>query len=266
MLVCSAGLAQDGAPANKDVTFPSATAPLPAPYLSCSGRFNSLNPPVLNICRNSSVTGRVVTPRLIRMGRFGCMVPGGAASTSRLSSGTNGQSLDNCLMDLEFSDPADAARMVAGNRVTIEGNFIDAFEYHGSYPVNFLIAKNAKIVGGDLSTGPATSVPDTPSFMLCQPPQLDALAGRLGRELCVQSSLVANLKETGVALEAAASAPMPGPPSQAASGDPAAITYRIDPEHSDAHLTALACARNNYWAWWVGKQADPVGYGRPAPP
>lgn len=259
--------APDAAPAaptgatGQGVTFSPATQPLPAPFLSCSGRFSSLNPPVLSICRNSRVTGRVLTTRSIRVGQFECEVLG-----SRSTSGTNGMTLDRCLMNVELNDPADAAKMVIGKDVTISGDFTDAFENHGGYPVNYLIAKNAKIMGSEQSGPPDAPAQASTSVMECQPPQLDGLASELGRELCVQSTLVSNLNVIGPALAAAARAPLPGPPRDAASGDPSTITCRIDPEHSDAHLTAIACARNNYWAWWVRKQQNPVGYGIEAPP
>jgi hypothetical protein len=213
-----------------------------------------LDPPNKQACHNSSVTGRVVSPRLIRTGHFVC-----GSFTDILK----GFPMDNSLMNIEFSDPADAAKMVTGKDVTITGIFMDASEMHGSYPVNYLIAKNVRILAGDQA---GTPVQASSSFMMCQPPELDVLASKLGRELCVQSTLVANLSVTGPALEAAARAPLSGPPRDAASGDPTTITCRADPEHSDAHLIAIACARNNYWAWWVGKQQNPIGYGIPAPP
>ncbi len=257
-------LAQNGAPSattgttRPGVTFPPATQPLPAPFLSCSGRFSSLNPPTMDICHNRDVTGQVVTARSIRMGSFACEVSGLASYID--------QNLDRCIMNVEFSDPGNTSKMVVGKFVEIEGTFIDAFEYHGRYPVNYLIAKNAKVLSSDLFDEPGASAQAATSFMMCQPPELEALASKLGRELCVQSTLVANLNMIGPALEAAARAPLPGPPRDAASGDPTTITCRIDPEHSDAHLTAVACARNSYGVWWVGKQQNPVGYGQLTPP
>jgi hypothetical protein len=253
-----AALAQNGVPASTAngpaVSFPPSTQPLPTPFLSASGRFSSLDPPNKQACHNSSVTGRVVSPRLIRTGHFVC---------GNFTNILKGFPMDNSLMNIEFSDPADAAKMVTGKDVTITGIFMDASEMHGSYPVNYLIAKNVRILASDQA---GTPVQASSSFMMCQPPELDVLASKLGRELCVQSTLVANLSVTGPALEAAARAPLSGPPRDAASGDPTTITCRADPEHSDAHLIAIACARNNYWAWWVGKQQNPVGYGIPAPP
>jgi hypothetical protein len=50
------------------------------------------------------------------------------------------------------------------------------------------------------------------------------------------------------------------------SGDPAAISCWLDPEHTDAHLqSAVACARNRYWTWWVAKQRNPLLLGQAAP-
>jgi hypothetical protein len=200
------------------------------------------------MCQNSNVIGHVLTPRLVAVerDRFVCANYGGFAD-----------------LNVELADPADAAKMIPGTYVIVRGTFISAFEYHGSYRVVFVIAQQAHITSFG---GSSTPVQTNGSVMMCQPPQLDALASKLGHELCVQSSLVTNLDANGAALEAAARAPMAGSAESAAAGDPAAITCRADPEHSDAHLTALACARNNYWAWWVQKQRCPITCDLPSPP
>jgi hypothetical protein len=95
------------------------------------------------------------------------------------------------------------------------------------------------------------------SYMICQPPELDALAARLGRDLCVQSTIVANLAATGPALEAAARTPVDAAPGDSARGDADAITCRPDPRVSDRQLPAIACARGGYWAWYSAKWHDP---------
>jgi hypothetical protein len=97
------------------------------------------------------------------------------------------------------------------------------------------------------------------SYMLCQPPELDALATQLGSELCVQSTLLANLTVTGPALEMAARTPAKLSPGDTVSGDPNAISCRLDPGLSGLHLQAIACARGSYWAWYK------AGWGRPSP-
>ena len=101
--------------------------------------------------------------------------------------------------------------------------------------------------------------------MLCQPPELDALAGKLGKEMCAQNTLLANLSTINPALEAAARAPAKLEPGDAVSGDPNAISCRQDPGVSDLHLPAIACARNSYWAWYRAKWHD-TKLATPAPP
>jgi len=161
------------------------------------------------------------------------------------------------LVNVRFNDPADAAQMITGRRVTITGNFKHAEEDRDPvFVAEFLIADNAKIVRADPAAPPAQ--PFT-SYMLCQPPELDALASKLGRELCVQSTIVANLNVTGAALEKAARAPAPP------TGDPNAISCVADLEHSDLHLSSLACARGSYWDWYNSKWRDRL-YLTAAPP
>jgi hypothetical protein len=100
--------------------------------------------------------------------------------------------------------------------------------------------------------------------MICQPPELDALAKEVGSDLCVQDTLVADLKATAPALEAAARAPSKVPPEDIVSGDANAITCGLDPGVSDRHLTAIECARNSYWSWYKAIR-DPK-FSTPAPP
>jgi len=145
-------------------------------------------------------------------------------------------------------------------------------------PLTHLIRPHAESVSPPVFTI-ASAAPTRPSFgsdidpqyadftyMSCQPPELDALAKQLDRELCVQSTLVTNLAATGKALEAAAHAPVKISPGDPVSGDPAAITCRLDPERSDAELSAITCARNNYWAWWRAKWFNPSGISTTGPP
>ena len=92
--------------------------------------------------------------------------------------------------------------------------------------------------------------------MVCQPPELDAFVRRLGREICVQSTIVANLAVTQPALERAARATTNMAPTDEVSGDPNAIICRPDIERSDTHLSAIACARGSYWHWYQTKWRD----------
>jgi len=76
---------------------------------------------------------------------------------------------------------------------------------------------------------------------------------------------VANFTVTGQALETAARAPANASPEDTVPGDPNAITCRRDPQRSDRHLPAIACARNSYWVWYKAKWHDPLS-STPAPP
>jgi len=240
-------LAQIGAPASPQVTFASVSG---IPLQSVSGRFHSLAPPNRLNCRYSTVTGRVVSTRLIMADEMSC----GQAETR------------NVLVNVQLSNPADAMQMVVGRRIVVKAKFQSA-EEHRDAPFNafFLIAENAELVSGDPPDRSAPPALAFTSYMTCQPQELDALASRLGSDLCVQSTLVADLAVTGPALEAAARAPMNVSPADTVSGDSNAITCRPDLEHSGLHLRAIACARNSYWAWYKAKWRD-RSFLMPAPP
>lgn len=241
LLICPpAALAQGG----PSVAFPQVTA-APVPLESASGRFSSLNPLDQHDCRDRQMTGRVISPRLILADHVSCGRPGH----------------DKLFVNVELANPADAAQMVPGRRVTIRANFKVAEEDRDPvFVAEFVIAQNAQLVGAD---PPGPPQPFT-SYMICQPPELDTLAAKLGKELCAQSSLVENLAAAGPALEAAARVPQKLAPEDAVPGDPDAISCRLDPGVSDRHLTAVACARNSYWAWYKAKWHDPWS-STPAP-
>jgi hypothetical protein len=250
MLFCPAAvLAQEGAAINgPPVAFPQVTA-VPIPLESTSGRFSSLNPPRQTACANRRVTGRVVSIRLIQVKQFDCL--GNDASLP----------LENVLMNVQLGNPADTGQMVVGRLVIIEGSIKIAQEPHGNYLVFFLIAEKARPVAGEPSAAPASA---STSYMMCQAPELDALASQLGRELCVQSTIMANLNAAGPALQTAARALVQDSPKDAASSD--SIICRQDRERSDAHLAAMACARESYWDWWSLKQRGGQNFTKPAPP
>ena len=152
------------------------------------------------------------------------------------------------LVNVELSNPADTVQMVTGRRVVVKGQFKVAQQsLIVSQEAIYIIAEKAELVAGDPRGAPA---PAFVSYMLCQPPALDALARQLGHELCVQSTIVANLVATGPALETAARVPAKLSPNETVSGDPDAISCRLDPGISDIQLQAVACARNSYWAWY----------------
>jgi hypothetical protein len=171
---------------------------------------------------------------------------------------------DNVLVNVQFSNPADAAQMVTGRRVTITARFKSAQEDRDPlFFAEYLIAEKAALVAGDPPDRSGAQA--FTSYMVCQPPELDALAAQLGHELCAQSTLVENLTVTGPELKTAARAPANASPEDTVPGDASAITCRLDPKRSDAHLPAVACARGSYWAWYKTKWSDPLS-PIPAPP
>jgi hypothetical protein len=130
---------------------------------------------------------------------------------------------------------------------------------------DFVIAGKAAIAGGDPIDRSAPPAPAFTSYMICQPPELDALARQVGSDLCAQNTIVANLTATGPALEAAARAPSKVSPEDIVSSDGNAISCGLDPGYSDRHLTAIACARNSYWTWYKALR-DPAFASPPPPP
>ncbi|HEX4635643.1 MAG TPA: hypothetical protein VH189_05645 [Rhizomicrobium sp.] len=248
LLVCPAPvLAQNGAPAAGS---PVAFAPVtPIPVQSASGRFSSLYPSNQLNCPYNKVTGRVVSPRLIMVKDMNCGRPGH----------------DNVLVNVELSNPADAVQMVPGRRVAVTARFKSAEEDRDPlFFAEFLIAENA-VVSSDPRDRSAPTAPAFTSYMLCQAPELDALASKLGKDLCVQSTLVSNLTAVGPALEKAARVPAKASPTDTVPGDPNSISCRFDPGLSDRLLPAIACARNSYWAWYKEKWGAPWSQ-TPAPP
>jgi hypothetical protein len=152
--------------------------------------------------------------------------------------------------------------MIPGRRLVVAGKFKTAHEYRDSrFNAEFLIVEKARLVAGDPRAAPA---PPFTSYMLCQPPELDAFANRLGHELCVQSTILPD-PQMRPALEAAALAASKEAPEGAGPGEAEAITCRPDSGVSDRHLPAIACARNSYWAWYRKKWLDPL-LPTPAPP
>jgi hypothetical protein len=244
LFLCSVhALAQSGAPPS--VAFAPVTG---GPLLSASGRFSSLTPPNQLSCGHDKITGRVVSPSLIMVKKIDCGRPGH----------------DNVLVNVQFADPSDAAQMVTGRQVTITASLKSAEEDRDPlFYAEYLIADQARLSGPrERSAQPA---PAFTSYMMCQPPDLDALATKLGKELCVQSTIVADLARTGPALETAARAPANLSPTDSLPGDPNGISCRLDPKRSDAQLPAIACARGSYWAWYREKWPDPWS-STPAPP
>ena len=234
-------LAQDGASANPSVAFAPVTE-IPVPLQSISGRWNALNPPGRTRCPYTKVTGRAVSPRLI---------------LTDLDCGQGAETAD-VLVNVELSNPADTVQMIPGRRVVVKGTLHLAREYRAAMAgwANYFIAEKAELVAGDPRRPPA---PAFMSYMLCQPPELDAFARQLGSELCVQSTLLPNLTETRPALETAARMPAKLSPDDKVPGDADTISCRLDPGLSDPQLQAVACAKGSYWAWYK------AGWHKPAP-
>jgi len=247
LLFCSTAVLAQGVPSGP-VAFPQVTA-APIPLQSASGRFSSLNPLDQRNCSYKRVAGRVVSPRLIMVKQMNCGLPGH----------------ENVLVNVRLSNPADAAKMIAGRQVVIAASFKSAHEFRDAlFDAEFLMAENARLV--DDPRERSTAPPQTfTSYMLCQPPELDALSVKLGRDLCVQSTLIANLPAAEPALEMAARSPAKVSPQEAVPGGPDAITCRLDPGISDRQLPAIACARGSYWAWYQAKWPEPWS-STPAPP
>lgn len=222
---------------------------IPIPLQSVSGRFSSLNPLDRHSCADKKVSGRVVSPTLILVPRSAC--------------GRREQTY--ALVNVQLGNPADDVQMVPGRRVEITASFKRALEARAAiFTADYVIAEKAAIAGGDPIDRSAPPAPAFTSYMICQPPELDALATQIGSDLCVQNTLLANLAATGPALAAAARAPSKAPPDDMVSGDANAIACGLDTGVSDRHLAAIACASNSYWIWAKAIR-DPT-FSTPAPP
>lgn len=246
LLACpSPALAQESAPVGPPVAFPQVTA-APTPLQSISGRFSSLSPTKRVNCRNRQVAGRVVSKSLIMVDQRFC-----------------GRDQSGVLVNVLFGNPADANQMAVGATVTIRAAFKIADENRQAYDASFLIAEKAQLVDVKPPVAPA---PAFTSYMICQPAELDALAEKLGGQLCVQNTIVENIAATGPALEMAARAPANMWSTTEETGDPNTITCRRDLERSDIHLSSTACARGSYWVWWQKTKVRDERYWTPAPP
>src|SRR4051812_8069437 len=108
LLAAYPALAQNDAPgpAGPPVAFEQVTS-IPIPVQSVSGRFSSLNPLNQHTCSDKKVSGRVVSPTLV-------LVTGEAC-------GRRGQTY--LLVNVQLSNPAQAAQMVPGRRVDITATF-----------------------------------------------------------------------------------------------------------------------------------------------
>jgi hypothetical protein len=88
--------------------------------------------------------------------------------------------------------------------------------------------------------------------VVCDPPQLNALAKELARRLCVQSDILMNLNTTGTALAKAARSFEPFPQANTSNARPNAISCRNSSDGITSRLgtsrSPLVCALNTYWS------------------
>jgi hypothetical protein len=226
-------------------------------------------------CHNTSVFGRVISPSAIQMPGFNCITGGAPAfygrhtvdtcpdaranssrpdltSADRLEGAGRLPCKVDVTMNVRLADPADAGKMQPGKIVRLGGNFLVTRERRADY----LTVENAKVLEIDpLTTEEPTK---TLSILLCQPPQLVALSKELGRRLCVQSDIVANLNVTGPDLHAATRSLMGRGARNELSDDPNAITCQ---KRVYVRLpSSVTCAFNSYWKSWVSQQMNsPMG-------
>ena len=113
------------------------------------------------------------------------------------------------------------------------------------------------------SAPPAAAAADQPAAFTCRPPALVELSKKLGRNLCVQDDILANLSATGPEIMAALNSSFLSHPflkdfQNELAGGPGAITCR-------AGGRSLTCAHNSYWIamdhptepYWKGMPPDP---------
>jgi hypothetical protein len=236
-------LAQESVPpastkGDTQANFSSVGQQLPA-LQSTSGRFSSIAPRGQIKCGNSGLEGRVVSDNLLHVDQFDC-------GTIRGGSGYSG-----CcsFINVAPADSANSAQMLPGRKVFVKGAVLSAREMHGGYAAYFVVVENAQITPVGTDVDPLYM---NATYMVCQPPQLDGLSKRVGHAFCVQSDIVKNWNLLTPSLAAALR-----PPESPQTG-PGAISCREDTAHTDADLPSpVACAFNNYWAWWDMKARSP---------
>jgi hypothetical protein len=139
--------------------------------------------------------------------------------------------------------------MIPGRKVSVKGSVLSAMESHGGYIVYFVVVENAQItlVGTDVDP-----LYTNATYMVCQPPQLERLSKTVGHTFCVQSDIVKNWDFLKPSLATALRL------SETPPTGTSAISCREDSARTDAGLQSpIACAFNNYWAWWDMKARSP---------
>ena len=241
LLLMIASPAPAQAPAGP-VAFAAVTG-VPTPFQSVSGRFSSLNP----VHQHNCLTGQVTRPR-----RLASSDPGGSDMSAA------GRGNDNVLVNVEFEQ----SRRCRANDHGTARDHSGQLQKRGGGPrsrfrtPNSLIAEKAVLVSS--RPDPAPPAPAFTSYMMCQPPELDALASKLGHDLCVQNTIVANLGGMGPALESAARAPAKLAPEDAVPGDPNAISCRLDPGRFGSSLAGHRLCPGQLLGLVQGQVARPL--------
>jgi hypothetical protein len=228
--------------------------PAAAPPATVLASLNVTAPPGPHTCRTSKVFARVISPEQIQLPGFVCL-PGDKESFSPLQFGScpfasadmfdreKGCKFD-VIMKLQLADYGDAFKMKRRSIVWLSGDVRLTRDRQGNIQGDSLTMENARLLQAD----PFALL--QPAFK-CLPSELDALAERIGRRLCVQNDVMANLKLTGAALQAAALSPLRDPEVKGSASDPQAITCRFSDDKKPAsHLRPLPlnCAFNSVWA------------------
>ncbi|HEX4028646.1 MAG TPA: M56 family metallopeptidase [Rhizomicrobium sp.] len=170
----------------------------------------SAEPATVTQCHDTSVFGRVISPRVVLMQGFTCFAGangnGSAGSPNDIRFGscplasTTSAHRDECKWDVtlnvQLANPADAAKMVPGKVVRLGGSFhVTRQGQTGRVAVT-----NATILFADYYWG-------RNPIITCRPAELAALSRETGSALCVQQDILDDLKAKGPALAMAARSP-----------------------------------------------------------
>lgn len=209
------------------------------------------------ICQNHSATGRAISPEGIQMAGFQCDLTGngnnGDGTNILLGRFRHTKGQSDVTMRVQLANAADAGKMQPGKLVKITGDIRVIKFGNGRY---FLAMADAKVVWVDPFDRTAAPVPSGTGFIVCGPPQLMAISKQVGRRLCAQNDIVANLNATGQALSEAVRSLVLYPQADDLAGDPDAITCRQSENQTNTRLQPrVTCAHNSYWAFLAQQKA-----------
>ena len=266
-------LPSEGSPAPKDPLKPASIQTMDAPPAPAapSGPLTSAGATTWP-CRNTSVLGRIVSPKVMQVPAFVCLGSDAPsfyashrngpcpearpdlASANRLEGAVAQPCLSEVRINLGLADPADAGKMERGKTVRLGGAFRVVRRDDGE----FIAADNVRPLQTDLvAAQDATAVPN---LLVCQPPQLADLSRQFDQRLCVQSDIVSNLSATRPQLEGAVRVLVAHADANPWTGDPNAITcHKRIYERLPSSVT---CGFNSFWKSWVA--AGPALPGQPA--